>query len=73
MTIVDRQQALGLYGALIIDPQQAPIASKVDHEYVIQLQEWLERQGLTYPGMLMEGALPNYFTINGKAFGPLTR
>ena len=70
---VDRQQALGLYGALIIDPQQAPIASKVDHEYVIQLQEWLERQGLTYPAMLMEGALPNYFTINGKAFGPLTR
>ena len=37
-------------------------------EYVVQLQEWLNRDGLTYPAMLMEGALPNYFTINGKAF-----
>ena len=63
----DRQQALGLYGALIIDPKE-PKEPKVDHEYVIQLQEWLERQGLTYPAMLMEGALPNYFTINGKAY-----
>ncbi len=35
---------------------------------MIQLQEWLERQALTYPAMLMEGGLPNYFTINGKAY-----
>lgn len=63
----DRQQALGLYGALIIDPKIAT-EPKADHEYVIQLQEWLERQGLTYPAMLMEGGLPNYFTINGKAY-----
>jgi FtsP/CotA-like multicopper oxidase with cupredoxin domain len=35
---------------------------------VIQLQEWLQREGLTYPAMLMEGAFPNYFTINGKAY-----
>ena len=35
---------------------------------MIQLQEWLERDGYTYPAMLMEGALPNFFTINGKAY-----
>lgn len=65
---VDRQQALGLYGALIIDPKNLLEAPKANHEYVLQLQEWLKREGLTYPAMLMEGALPNYFTINGKAF-----
>ena len=65
---VDRQQALGLYGALIIDPKDSSREQKADHEYVIQLQEWLYREGLTYPAMLMEGALPNYFTINGKAY-----
>lgn len=64
----DRQQALGLYGALIIDPKAPAAEPHADHEYVIQLQEWLERQGLTYPAMIMEGALPNYFTINGKAY-----
>jgi FtsP/CotA-like multicopper oxidase with cupredoxin domain len=64
----DRQQALGLYGALIIDPKSAAGAAKADKEYVIQLQEWLYRGGLTFPAMLMEGGLPNYFTINGKAY-----
>lgn len=64
----DRQQALGLYGALIIDPKDGSKATRADHEYVIQLQEWLKRQALTYPAMLMEGGLPNYFTINGKAY-----
>ncbi|MBM6595370.1 DUF4396 domain-containing protein [Microvirga pudoricolor] len=67
---VDRQQALGLYGALIIAPQDGD-EPKADIEYTIQLQEWLKREWLTYPAMLMEGALPNYFTINGKAY-PLT-
>jgi len=65
---VDRQQSLGLYGALIIDPKTPDGEPKADAEYVIQLQEWLQREGLTYPAMLMEGALPNYFTINGKAY-----
>jgi len=65
---VDRQQSLGLYGALIIDPKDPRQDAKADTEYVIQLQEWLQRAGLTYPAMLMEGALPNYFTINGKAY-----
>jgi FtsP/CotA-like multicopper oxidase with cupredoxin domain len=64
----DRQQALGLYGALIIDPKQPSGDPRADLEYVIQLQEWLLREGLTYPAMLMEGGLPNYFTINGHAY-----
>jgi FtsP/CotA-like multicopper oxidase with cupredoxin domain len=64
----DRQQALGLYGALIIRAPNPTMEPRADHEYVVQLQEWLYRDGLTYPAMLMEGALPNYFTINGKAW-----
>jgi FtsP/CotA-like multicopper oxidase with cupredoxin domain len=65
---VDRQQALGLYGALIIDPASPADESAADHEYTIQLQEWLIREGLTYPAMPMDGGQPNYFTINGRAF-----
>ena len=34
------------------------------HEYVVELQEWLQREGLTYPAMPMEGGMPNYFTIS---------
>jgi hypothetical protein len=64
----DRQQALGLYGALLIAPMDPSAEAKADLVYTIQLQEWLKREGLTYPAMLMEGALPNYFTINGKAY-----
>jgi FtsP/CotA-like multicopper oxidase with cupredoxin domain len=64
---VDRQQALGLYGALIIDPSAAEEVV-ADHEYTILLQEWLIREGLTYPAMPMDGGQPNYFTINGRAF-----
>ena len=64
----DRQQALGLYGALLIAPKDPSAEVKADLDYAIQLQEWLKREWLTYPAMLMEGALPNYFTINGKAY-----
>jgi hypothetical protein len=64
----DRQQAFGMYGALIIDPKLPTPGTTADHEYVLQLQEWLKREGLTYPAMLMEGGMPNYFTINGKAY-----
>lgn len=35
---------------------------------LIQLQEWLKREWLNYPAMQMEGALPNFFTISGKAY-----
>jgi FtsP/CotA-like multicopper oxidase with cupredoxin domain len=65
---VDRQQALGLYGALIIEPRDPAEAVAADHELVIQLQEWNEREGYTFPAMPMEGVMPNFFTINGKAF-----
>ena len=64
----DRQQALGLYGALIVDPREPSAAPAHDQEVVVQLQEWLHRDGYTYPAMPMEGALPNFFTINGKAY-----
>jgi FtsP/CotA-like multicopper oxidase with cupredoxin domain len=64
----DRQQALGLYGALIIDPPSPDLEPKADLEHVIQMQEWLVREGLTFPAMLMEGGLPNFFTFNGKAY-----
>ncbi len=66
----DRQQGLGMYGALIVDPKDpaSDAAYDYDKEMVVQLQEWLERDGYTYPAMTMEGALPNYFTINGKSY-----
>ena len=66
----DRQQGLGLYGSLIVDPanERRDVRYNYDHEVVIQLQEWLERDGYTYPAMTMEGALPNFFTINGKSY-----
>jgi len=64
----DRTQALGLYGALIIDPANPADEVKADHEYVVELQEWLMRERLTYPAMPMDGGQPNYFTINGKAY-----
>src|SRR5215207_3292231 len=63
----DRQQTLGLYGALIIDPADPAEQVPADDDYVIQLGEWLNREGLTFPSMPMEGGLANYFTINGKA------
>jgi hypothetical protein len=63
-----RQQGMGLYGALIIAPRDEKSEPRADHDVTIQLQEWLKREWLTYPAMLMEGALPNYFTINGKAY-----
>lgn len=64
----DRQQGMGLYGALIIAPRDSTAEPRADHDVTIQLQEWLKREWLTYPAMLMEGGLPNYFTINGKAY-----
>jgi FtsP/CotA-like multicopper oxidase with cupredoxin domain len=66
----DRQQALGLYGALIVDPADRSVdaAYGYDREAIVQLQEWTEKEGYTFPSMIMEGALPNFFTINGKAY-----
>jgi FtsP/CotA-like multicopper oxidase with cupredoxin domain len=66
---IDRQQSLGLYGALIIDPADPEdYPYEYDHELVVQLQELLEREGYSWPAMPMEGGMPNYFTINGKAY-----
>jgi FtsP/CotA-like multicopper oxidase with cupredoxin domain len=65
----DRQQGLGLYGALIIDPKRpSDTVPEYDKEAVIELQEWTKKEGYTFPAMLMEGAMPNFFTINGKAY-----
>lgn len=64
----DRTQALGLYGALIIDPANPADEVPADHDVVVQLQEWLIREGLTYPAMPMDGGHANYFTINGRAY-----
>ena len=63
----DRQQGLGLYGALIIDPRQ-PQRLQYDRELVVQLQEWLFKNGYTFPAMPMDGMQPNFFTINGKSY-----
>ena len=63
----DRQQALGMYGALIIDPR-TPAATAYDKELVVELQEWLVKNGYTFPAMPMDGMQPNFFTINGKAY-----
>jgi manganese oxidase len=65
---VDRQQGLGLYGAMLIEPREVDPNLRADHEYTLLLQEWLLREGLTYPAMPMEGGMPNYFTINGRAY-----
>lgn len=65
-TAADRQQALGLSGALIVEPTTGDIP--VDQDVVVQIQEWTVREGYTFPSMPMEGLLPNFFTLNGKAW-----
>jgi len=62
----DRQQPLGLYGALIIDNPAAPL--DVAHEQVITLGEWTVIGSESYPAMQLEDMLPNYFTFNGKSY-----
>ena len=62
----DRQQPLGLYGALIIDDPARP--ADVAREHVITLGEWTVVGSETYPAMQLEDMLPNYFTFNGKSY-----
>jgi manganese oxidase len=62
----DRQQPLGLYGALIIDHPAQPWEVAIEH--VITLGEWTVVGSETYPAMQLENMLPNYFTFNGKSF-----
>lgn len=61
---------MGMYGAPIVDPKDPARdgAYDYDKEYTIQLQEWLQREGRIYLAMLMEGAMPNFSTINGKSY-----
>lgn len=63
------------HGACTADPvdaaranSAAEVSTEYDYDYAIQLGEWLKREGLTYRAALMEGRLPNHFTINGKAY-----
>jgi manganese oxidase len=66
-TAADRQQALGLYGALIVDPQGGQ--KTYDQEYIVELGEWtVQENGQNIASMNQVGMLPNYFTINGKAY-----
>ncbi len=65
---VDRQQTLGMYGALVVEPKNKANTPAFDQDVAIQLQEWTVKQGYTFPSMPMEGLLPNFFTINGKAY-----
>jgi uncharacterized cupredoxin-like copper-binding protein len=67
-TDVDRQQTLGMYGALIVEPKNRANIPAYDQDVAVQLQEWTVKQGYTFPSMPMEGLLPNFFTINGKAY-----
>lgn len=64
----DRQQALGLYGALIVNPREPSRTPSYDQDVIIELGEWRVTDGQTIPAMELEGALPNYFTINGKSY-----
>ena len=63
----DRQVGLGLSGALVIEP---PSPEPYDVERTVMIGEWNldPATGETRPPMEMEGALPNYFTLNGKSF-----
>jgi FtsP/CotA-like multicopper oxidase with cupredoxin domain len=63
----DRQMALGLSGALVIQPRTP---ERYDVERTVLINEWnLDPQtGETRPAMEAEGVLPNFFTLNGKSF-----
>jgi FtsP/CotA-like multicopper oxidase with cupredoxin domain len=62
----DRQQPLGLYGALIID--DPAVHPQVASEHIIALGEWTVIGSETYPAMEFGDMLPNYFTFNGKSY-----
>jgi len=66
--MADKQQALGLSGAFIIDPAVPPRTKQWDSEYTLMLGEWTVKDGGNVPSMPMEGMFPNYFTINGKSW-----
>lgn len=61
----DRQQSLGLYGALLIEDLTE---TKPDLDATLILGEWTVTATGNVPSMPMAGMEPNYFTINGKAW-----
>lgn len=67
-TMEDRQVGLGMAGSLVIEPPTP--TDQYDVEQTLMLGEWLldPSTGETRPPMQMDGAFPNYFTINGKSF-----
>ena len=64
----DRQMAVGLSGAFIIEPPQPQPHYAV--ERTLEISEWTAdaASGRTRGVMEMEGMLPNFFTINGKSY-----
>lgn len=63
----DRQFALGLSGAFVIEPKQP---QRYDVEKTVVIQEWNldTTTGQTRPAMEMAGMQPNFFTLNGKSY-----
>lgn len=68
-TAADRQVALGLSGALIVEGGTEP---SVAADVPMMLQEWRITAEGNVPAMDYDGSLPNWFTLNGKAY-PDTR
>lgn len=65
----DRQQTLGLYGALIVEPTSWVSGKPFDAEYTLLLGEWkIDNAGQTLPAMNQPEVMPNFFTINGKSY-----
>ena len=67
-TNADTQQALGLYGAFIIEGPGASPAAGIGQEQIIETGEWSVQDGKTVPAMDQPGMMPNYFTLNGKSY-----
>ena len=63
----DRQFALGLSGAFVIEPRKP---QRYDVEKTVVIQEWnLDMgTGMTRPAMEMAGMQPNFFTLNGRSY-----
>jgi manganese oxidase len=59
----------GMWGPLIIDPKvPLPIEKKVSRDYIMMLSTWVSKWAFKpgYGGI--PGDVPDYFTINGKAY-----
>lgn len=61
---VSRGQALGLHGALIVDPATADAPAQ--QNYLIQPDAWVRSGGLSFPAGGMAGIAPNLIVVNGR-------